>query len=157
MPAFEGVEYVGFRVPPNDTALVVKWIDHQRANYLRSEDRCGFEWCGDARRGTLLALAILSDVLGDEHAHEASADFKRAVIDRLPRGGFRITAAAIDKWADQLAQKGQGMTFPIQGMEALDIRGDGFSVYMPEELPPLRWIEDPSLDTHLGDDSDAPF
>jgi hypothetical protein len=50
-----------------------------------------FEW-GDKRDGgTALAIAILADVVGEQQAKKHAADFKRAVVSRLPKEGFELS------------------------------------------------------------------
>jgi hypothetical protein len=43
--------------------------------------------------------------VGDQDAVDLHQSFKFAVVGRWPREGFRITAEAIEEWAEQHARK----------------------------------------------------
>lgn len=61
---------------------------------------CGYNGSGPAQ----LALAIVTDVLGDDHGQEVYQRFKRELVANWPRTGFTITAEAVDEWAKALEE-----------------------------------------------------
>ncbi|MDY3557341.1 DUF6166 domain-containing protein [Gemmata sp. JC717] len=74
---------------------------------LRNHSPSGFEVAYLGSGPAQLAIAIATDVLGDEHGQDVYQAFKRDVIAQLPREGFAITAEAVQTWADELEKKEQ--------------------------------------------------
>jgi hypothetical protein len=53
--------------------------------------QAAFEWGDKSDGGTALAIAILTDVVGEQRARKLALDFKREVVSRLPKEGFELS------------------------------------------------------------------
>jgi hypothetical protein len=64
---------------------------------LRNHSPTGFEWGYGGSGPAQLALAILADCVGDELALQHYQEFKRAVIESLPRRHWTLTSGQIEE------------------------------------------------------------
>lgn len=77
---------------------------------LRNHSRDGFEWGYPGSGPSQLALAILADHFGPGRERLATAlyvDFKFAVVARLPRAGWTLTAEQIGQELCRLATENE--------------------------------------------------
>lgn len=72
---------------------------------LRNHSPSGFELGYNGSGPAQLALAIVTDVLGDEAGQDLYQRYKRDVVANLPYEGFSITAEAVEEWAKRNEQE----------------------------------------------------
>jgi hypothetical protein len=131
-----GVHYEGHR--DHGRAVVTKHVDDNDPEPLdsrldlRRHSPDGLEWGYLGSGPAQLALALTSDVLGDEHGEAIYQKFKMGVIGQVPQEGFRITAEAVEAWAAELERTSQVPKLPWPGIQ-----------FWPREVLPPEELEEP--------------
>ena len=77
------------------------WLDPRPSQKMRNHSPDGFEWGYGGSGPAQLALAILLDLLGEDHQPAAQAhyqNFKDAFIAHAAKDGFRIEDAEVFAW-----------------------------------------------------------
>jgi hypothetical protein len=68
------------------------------ATWVRNFSPDGFEWGYAGSGPSQLALAILVDAVGEDRALLLYQDFARAVVARLPRHAWELSADDVREW-----------------------------------------------------------
>jgi hypothetical protein len=71
---------------------------------LAQKSPTGFEWGYNGSGPAQLALALLSDVVGDSRALPNFQRFKFAVVGRLPQMGWVLTQDEVAAWFEREAE-----------------------------------------------------
>lgn len=115
--------------------------DYQLAEPLTGEVVL-FDWGysdgGTDARPYLLAMALLTDVLGGQRASKLSDLFRSAMVARFPYNGWRLSSEQIEAWAE-LAEA-ERIAAPVPESEPLDQMSGGMAV-----LEITRWDTTPSI------------
>ncbi len=108
----ETVRYVGERTRGEATVARVREDGTSEPLPLRldlaKKSPTGFEWGYNGSGPAQLALAILSDVVGDRRAVPNFQRFKFAVVGRLPHAGWVVTQAEVLDWFEREAKPEAG-------------------------------------------------
>jgi hypothetical protein len=104
-PGMRGVRYLGYRAPDGvrvfrerqDGGLATLAM----RNDLRDHSPTGPEWGYGGSGPAQLALAILSDAIGEREALDHYQDFKAAVVAGLPHDRWELGHAEVRAWYEE--------------------------------------------------------
>jgi hypothetical protein len=102
------IRYVGRRT--KESVTVTRELDDGTSEPLplrldlAKKSPTGFEWGYNGSGPAQLALAILSDTVGDRRAVPNYQRFKFAVVGRLPQMGWILTQREVLDWFDREAK-----------------------------------------------------
>lgn len=135
---------------------------------LREFHRVRVDWfAGDTVRGSLLAMAMISQIYHQLHLHQASKYYAlgfahlalnlgdETLLDMVPRGVLQAAQADYESGAlvsyIGLCDTGLRLRYRIEGHHPGYIRGGGQTLYGLVVLKAYSSLHDPELDGHLAE------